>query len=508
MRSDTEAALDMLSRQLNLILRAALLVASLALPAVAGTDVTLLDASGSALKPALIDKVSITRSCGDCHDVKANAQSVHFNRTSPNADPDSTDCLACHIPTKDAFSADGTVKAMTSTVDDGACLGCHADLGLSAGHPGRSHDGMACIDCHKNAGHKKTGAASCRGCHFEGKTGATPAHVGLPGLHLKRLACETCHITRTPSGGRPGYVRKGGKIWPVDENGALIHHVVDGKAGCRGSAGCKDCHSAGSAFFNGTTTIQGADGNTVKLPNWKSMGLKHRDVQIGVIRESFIKRYGGWLFLLVLGAAVLHYLIFGPHRVHVTDDDPEVQRFTLFERLVHWLAMLFWAFLSISGILFFMHGESGAGALRHLHGQIGAAFVLVLIALVMTWWRHAVFAKCDREWVCKLGGYLWIRADCPAGKFNAGQKAFFWIVAVLGGLVISGTGVWLMVGHGSAPAWVYTLHDLAAIALIAGIIGHVYLGVFANPGTIMSILSGRVKRSWAEKHHSEWAKKL
>ncbi len=489
----------------------ALLLAVLCGPAMAGENVPLLDANGNPLKPSQMDTANIARSCGDCHDVKANATSVHFNRGAGSADAEASNCLACHMPEKGAFNADGTVKKLTSEVSDEACLTCHGDIGLTARHPGKAHDGMTCIDCHKDAGHEKTGAASCKGCHFGGKM-KKPSHPGLPGLHLKRIACETCHITKSASGANLGFVRKNGKIVPVDENGAPVHHgaadPADGILGCCGEYGCADCHSSRSRFFFGTTTTTDANGGTVKLANWKSMGADRNQIRISIVRESFVKRYGGWLVVLVLAFSVGHYLVFGPHKVHENEDDPEVQRFTLYERLIHWLAILFCTFLSVTGIMFLLHKESSAGIMRTLHGQVGAAFVLVLIALAMTWWRHAVFTRCDKEWVCKLGGYLWIKADCPAGKFNAGQKAFFWMVAVFGGIVIGGTGIWLIAGRGDAPSWAYALHDVAAIAFMAGIVGHIYLGVFANPGTIMSIITGRVKRSWAEKHHSEWAQKM
>lgn len=486
----------------------ALLLAIVCGPALAGTDVTLLDASGNPLKPSQIDKVSISRTCGDCHRVKDNAASVHFNRSDRSSDPESSNCLACHLAKKDAFGADGTVRKLTVEVDDEACLTCHSGAGLAAGHPGKAHQGMTCADCHKDAGHKKSGAASCTGCHSAGKSATMPSHPGLPSLHLKRLACESCHITRTASGEAPGYVKKSGKIMPVDESGAVLHHgvgqVSGGTAGFWGKTGCDDCHSSKSKFFFGTTSLEDRNGKPVKTTNWKSMGANRDDIELSILREGFIKRYGGWLVVLVLAFSVTHYLIFGPHKVHESEEDPEVQRFTLYERIIHWLAILLFTYLSITGVMFLLHRESPSSVLRVTHGQMGVAFVLVLAALCMTWWRHAVFTRCDKEWVCKFGGYLWIKGDCPAGKFNAGQKAFFWIVAVFGGFVIGGTGILLMAGHGTAASWVYTLHDVAAIALMSGIAAHIYLGVFANPGTIMSIITGHVKRSWAEKHHSEW----
>ncbi len=476
----------------------------LATVAFAGTDVQLLDSNGNPLKPNQLDSVNISKSCGDCHDVAANAKTVHFNRKSHSSDPESASCLSCHVSSKGAFNADGTLKSMATAIDDAACLNCHSDIELQPKHPGDGHDGMKCIDCHKNAGHKTSGAASCQSCHFSGKSALTPTHSGIPSLHFKRIACESCHISQKSS----GYVVKDEMIVPVDDTGVIIHHGVDNKTKCLGKNGCADCHSPASKFFFGTTVIQGSDGNPIKMPNYKSMGLDGRELEIGFLREDYIKRYGGWLFVLVLAMSVMHYLLFGPHRVHVVKGDQSVQRFALYERMIHWLAMLTFAFLSLSGIAFLLHRESPMSAIRAVHGQVGVAFVLTLIALVAIWWRHAMFVPCDKEWICKLGGYLWVKADCPAGKFNAGQKLFFWLIAVLGGLVISGTGIALILDKNIAASWVYTLHDLAALALIAGVLGHAYLGVFANPGTVTSIISGRVKRSWAEKHHSEWAKKL
>jgi|GEM_PF-190581 len=483
------------------------LFALTAAAALAGTDVQLLDANGKSLGPSQVDKVNITKTCGGCHEAAKYSSSVHFNRAQKGADAESGSCLNCHLPKKDAFNADGTVKAMTTDVQDDSCLGCHSDLGMKAGHPGPAHEGMNCLNCHKSAGHKDQGAPSCKGCHLGKGSAPKPTHTGLPALHLKRIACEGCHVTSTPDGKAPGYIVKDGKIIPVDNAGTVLHHGVVGPTGCMGKKGCADCHSNKSKFFFGTTTTTDKNGNPVTLVNYKSMRLTHRSIEIGVIRESLIKRYGAWLFLLVLAASIGHYVIFGPHKLKLSPKDPEIQRFTLFERFIHWMAMLCFAFLSVTGILFILHIESPTSALRGLHGEFGVAFVLVLVGLVSTWWRHAVFSPCDREWICKMGGYLWIKDCCPADKFNAGQKAFFWAVAVMGGLVISGTGLGLIFGHGKAPAWVYTLHDLAAIALIAGIIGHIYLGIFANPGTLQSIITGRVKAKWAEHHHSIWARK-
>ncbi len=214
------------------------------------------------------------------------------------------------------------------------------------------------------------------------------------------------------------------------------------------------------------------------------------------------------VFVAVIIASIGHYLIFGPHRARVSPADPEILRFTPGERLVHLLALVSFVLLGITGMAFLFHLESPGSAIRTVHGWIGPLFVLAILGILVAWWKNALFVSCDKEWLFKLGGYLWIRGECPAEKFNAGQKLFYWMIVILGGATISATGVILLAGRGHSPSWVYTVHDVAAIAVIGGIIGHAYLSILANPGTIRSMLTGRVKRTWAEHHHPDWLKRI
>jgi formate dehydrogenase subunit gamma len=49
---------------------------------------------------------------------------------------------------------------------------------------------------------------------------------------------------------------------------------------------------------------------------------------------------------------------------------------------------------------------------------------------------------------------------------------------------------------------------LFAIPLVAAVIAHAYLGTVANPGTWSAMVTGKVSRLWAKKHHSEWYKEV
>jgi len=58
------------------------------------------------------------------------------------------------------------------------------------------------------------------------------------------------------------------------------------------------------------------------------------------------------------------------------------------------------------------------------------------------------------------------------------------------------------------PRWLvavsYVLHDIAALAMLAGFIIHVYEGTAAAPGTLESMTNGTVTKEWAWTHHPGW----
>ena len=50
----------------------------------------------------------------------------------------------------------------------------------------------------------------------------------------------------------------------------------------------------------------------------------------------------------------------------------------------------------------------------------------------------------------------------------------------------------------------YVLHDLAALAMLAGFVVHIYEGTSAQPGTFQSMTNGTVTKEWAWTHHPAW----
>lgn len=108
-------------------------------------------------------------------------------------------------------------------------------------------------------------------------------------------------------------------------------------------------------------------------------------------------------------------------------------------------------------------------------------------------------------WLPCFGGYFKKKTGLPAGKFNVGQKIFFWLISTLG-LVLSGTGAAMFFLGKSGTAnlsLLCTVHDFAAVCFLFLLIVHIYLGLVINLETARSIFGGLVRRSWLEEHHPD-----
>lgn len=111
----------------------------------------------------------------------------------------------------------------------------------------------------------------------------------------------------------------------------------------------------------------------------------------------------------------------------------------------------------------------------------------------------------DLVWLKQVGGYFTgAYPILPAGRFNAGQKIWFVLLLALGfAVTLSGGLVYFHAWTG--PGWsvvFYIVHTLAAVALSAGVIGHVYLTAVIHPHALPGMISGKVDRAFMEEDHS------
>lgn len=201
----------------------------------------------------------------------------------------------------------------------------------------------------------------------------------------------------------------------------------------------------------------------------------------------------------------------------------DLDRFTFVERVVHWVVGVTFVILLLTGLalsypsLFWLTSLLGGGAAaRVIHPWTGVVFTVGMVAMFVIWVRDMYISRDDIRWMQAIKHYARHERDKvpPAGKYNGGQKVFFWVQSALGLVfLITGLLLWLpdgFLGIGPFSRGLLTtmrlLHYLATLGGGLFLIVHVYLGTVAYPGTAQAMLHGKVSRGWAKLHHPLWYK--
>ena len=197
----------------------------------------------------------------------------------------------------------------------------------------------------------------------------------------------------------------------------------------------------------------------------------------------------------------------------------EIVRHRLAVRVIHWsVAATFFLCLftgmpiwsPVFGWMAAFFG--GLEVCRWLHPWAGAAFALFSVLMFIAWVGDMRLDKSDRGWFGpKAFQYMRFQGEDPdVGKYNGGQKLFFFamILAMLG-LLLTGFVLWFP-GYFTrtlAEASLF-LHDITFILAAIAIVGHIYLGTAAEPGTFRSMTRGTVEKAWARLHHPRWYREV
>ncbi len=192
-----------------------------------------------------------------------------------------------------------------------------------------------------------------------------------------------------------------------------------------------------------------------------------------------------------------------------------IPRFTAPQRVIHWAVGISFSGLLLSGLalaypsVFWLSALfGGAASMRILHPWIGVVYTVAIVAMFISWAREMTLDESDRTWLGKVPEYARHELDQipDAGKFNAGQKLYFWISVVLAAVfLVTGVPLWFPASFGAGLlTTMRLLHFLATVAGGLLLMMHVYLSTIAFPGTARGMVYGGVRRRWAKLHHPAW----
>ncbi|MBF0105680.1 MAG: cytochrome b/b6 domain-containing protein [Deltaproteobacteria bacterium] len=228
------------------------------------------------------------------------------------------------------------------------------------------------------------------------------------------------------------------------------------------------------------------------------------------------------ILLVLLALMAAHYIFFRPQKI-VLKSKRVVQRFTAAERLMHLLLLLGFLTLTVTGFALYSLDSKTITALDIrdsfiiIHVVAGAVFAFSLLWTLVRWLKHAYYLDAyDINWLKNFGGYLSRerhKKHLPQGKFNAGQKIFFWLLMLIGtavavtGFIIIINNPEIFTGKTIVGQFDYNLHIALAYIILILVMIHFYLVVFLNPGVVYSMLLGYVFEEVAEAHSLLWIKR-
>ena len=254
------------------------------------------------------------------------------------------------------------------------------------------------------------------------------------------------------------------------------------------------------------------DGNAANLI--QPAGRDWRD-----FHRSKLPWIGGIAILGMLAVLAIFLMVRGRIRLRRGFSGRTILRFSSFERFVHWLTASCFIVLALSGLnvsfgrtlILPLFGPDAFAAMsawaKLAHNYLAFPFMLGLVIMFLIWLKNNIPGKVDLEWIKEGGGILSADKHPPAKRFNAGQKAIFWIV-ILGGALMSVSGWFLLFPYVPGNVTVLQLwtviHAVIAMLFIAAMLAHIYIGTIGMEGAFDAMGTGEVDLNWAKEHHSLW----
>lgn len=248
------------------------------------------------------------------------------------------------------------------------------------------------------------------------------------------------------------------------------------------------------------------------------------------LRNGPVAQILPWAILAMASILLLYHLFHGQNKIA---DRPlsgrRVPRWSLLDRLVHWVTAISFIVLAITGLsmligrllLIPLLGKEGfalwAQTSITLHNFAGPVFSVGLVLMIVMWIWYNFPTKVDVVWF-KQGGGMFGDKHPSAGRMNGGEKMWFWLITTLG-VAVAITGLILV-----APVYGFEvpgydlvrplmqqanlIHAAGAILWTAVALGHIYIGTAGTEGAFEGMATGTVSEEWAIQHHDLWYEKM
>ncbi len=266
------------------------------------------------------------------------------------------------------------------------------------------------------------------------------------------------------------------------------------------------------------TLRQGESGYSASAPDQSSNLINPSGTAWQFARNEEVMKIGAWSFAIFAGAVVLFYLARGTVRLDKGRSGRVVERWPLIHRIIHWWVAVLFIIQLVTGLVLLygkpllipLFGKEAFGTLallsKNAHNYLGPLLFVGLVVMVVAWIKDNIPKGIDFAWFAKGGGL--VGKGHPHAEFlNGGEKVWFWVVALAGGVIVV-TGMVL-----DFPQFGQTretmqdmlyLHGISGLIVGAMMLGHIYIATLGTEGALEGMVNGHVDTNWAAQHHDLW----
>jgi len=451
----------------------------------------------------------VAAACSDCHSAPDQAGQRTAHRILSPADPESTifrfnipdTCGKCHQSiTQDYWDGIHGQYVQRGSADAPVCTNCHGEHGIIS-----PRDAMSPVSATRLA------EETCAPCH---ESALLNEKYGLPGGRLASYI-DSYHGVKSKAGdvtvANCASCHGSHRILPSTDPQSSIH--VNNLRGT-----CGECHPGISEELAQTQIHATATGLRTGWP------------------EFFRKLYLVIIFVTI-GFMVLHNAADWFRHVRQLNGAPFVQRLSPSEVAQHWVLMLSFTVLVISGFslrfadavwvqwLFGWQGGFEARGIIHRVAAVVLTLGVVWHAFYLftvrgrRWFRDMTAARVDlRHFVQNFAYFLGLRKEGPRfGRFSYMEKLEYWALA-WGTVIMTATGILLWFDNYFTERWhlpkgvldvMLVIHYYEAwLAFLAILVWHIY-GTLFKPGVYPmnpAWLTGKMPKAMYVEEHPEGPK--
>lgn len=236
------------------------------------------------------------------------------------------------------------------------------------------------------------------------------------------------------------------------------------------------------------------------------------------LRNGPVATYAIWLLGITISGIAGFFLIRGRVKLSEPRSGEKVLRWSAAERLLHWLTAIIFLLLAITGLSLLYGREvlipivgktdfaAYAAIAKTVHNITGPAFFAALMLMIIIWFKDNLPSSEDFQWIKDFGGMIGNKHP-SAGRMNAGEKIWFWLLGTAG-IMVCISGLILDFPNFGQDRLIlqlaHLIHVILGIILVVGALGHIYIGTIGTEGPFEGMISGKVDSTWAKQHHDLW----